>query len=113
MSARGQSITWGMHIGKSPQDARGHWLQRIGQWIAGRSETHKEALRMTLYRVWDSRREQFRPSHAESALELAAERGGQAWLTTTYSAALYAWGRQSASCLHGSSDQGCCKPPCS
>ena len=81
MSVHGQTITWGMHIGKSTQDVRRHWLQRIGQWLAGRSESNKEALRMTLYRVWDSRREQFRPSHA-------AERGGQSWLITVHSAAL-------------------------
>jgi gluconate kinase len=88
MSVHGQTITWGMRIGKSTQDGRQPWLQRIGQWLAGRSESNKEALRMTLYRVWDSRREQFRPSHAESALEHAAERGGQSWLITVHSAAL-------------------------
>ena len=88
MSAHGQTIVWGMHIGKSAQDVRGHWLQRIGQWLAGRSESHKAALRMTLYRVWDGRREQFRPEHTESALEHVAQRGGQSWLISMHSAAL-------------------------
>ena len=88
MSAHGQTITWGLHIGKSTQDAQGHWLQRIGQWFVGRSKSHGEALRMTLDRVWDSRRERFRPSQAASALDQATERGGQSWLTAVHSAAL-------------------------
>ena len=69
MSAHGQTITWGLHIGKSRQDAQGHWLQRIGQWFVGRSKSHGVALRMILDRVWDNRRERSRPSQAESDLE--------------------------------------------
>ena len=88
MSAHGQTITWGLHLGKSTQGAQGHWLQRIGQRFVGQSKSHGEALRMTLYKVWDSRSEQFRPLHAESALEHAAERGGQSWLITMHSASI-------------------------
>lgn len=88
MSAHGQTITWGLHIGKSTQGARGRWLQHIGRWFAGRSKSHREALRMTLDRVWDSRRERFHPSQAASALEQATECGGQSWLITVHSAAL-------------------------
>jgi ABC-type transporter Mla maintaining outer membrane lipid asymmetry permease subunit MlaE len=88
MSAHGQTITWGLHIGKSTQDAQGHWLQRIGQRCVRQSKSHGEALRMTLDRVWDRRRERFRPSQAGSVLEQATERGGQSWLITVHSAAL-------------------------
>jgi hypothetical protein len=88
MSAHGQTITWGLHIGRSPQDARGPRLQYIGRWFAGRSKSHREGLRMALERVWDSGRERFRPSHAAPALEQAAERGGQSWLITVHSAVL-------------------------
>jgi ABC-type transporter Mla maintaining outer membrane lipid asymmetry permease subunit MlaE len=88
MSAHGQTITWGLHIGKSTQDAQGHWLQRIGQRCVRQSKSHGEALRMTLDRVWDSRRERFRPSQAGSVLDQATERGGQSWLITVHSAAL-------------------------
>jgi hypothetical protein len=88
MSALSHTTVWGMHIGKSTQDVRRHWLQRIGQWLAGRPGSHKAALRMTLYRVWDSRREQFHPEHIESALEHVAKRGGQSGLISMHSAAL-------------------------
>jgi hypothetical protein len=47
---------------------------------------------MTLDPVGDSRRERFRPSQAASGLEQATERGGQSWLITVHSAALYTWG---------------------
>jgi hypothetical protein len=43
---------------------------------------------MKTIRVWDSRREQFRPEHTESALEHVAQRGGQSWLISMHSAAL-------------------------
>jgi hypothetical protein len=88
MSAHGQTMVWGMHLGKSIQDIRGHWLQRIGQWLAGRSESHKAALGMTFHRVWDSQREQFRPAPAESALAQVAAPGGQSWFIPMHSAAL-------------------------
>ncbi len=88
MSAHGQTILWGTHVGKSTQYARGHWLQRIGQWLAGGSENRTAALRMTLLRVWDSRGERFRPAQTESALEHVAQGGGQSWLITIHSAAL-------------------------
>jgi hypothetical protein len=82
MSAHSQTVVWEMHLGKSTPGARGYWLQRLGQWVAGRSERHTTALRMTLHRVWDSRREQFRPAQMESALEQVAARGEQSWLMT-------------------------------
>ena len=88
MSVHGHTIAWGMQIGTSTREVGGHWLQRLGQWLAGRSERRTTALRMTLQRVWDSRREQFRPAQMESALEHVAERGGPSWLMTMQNAAL-------------------------
>jgi hypothetical protein len=77
MSAHGQTITWGLHIGKSTQEAQRHWLQRIGQWFVGRSKSRGESLRMGLDSVWDNQRERFRSSQAASALEQATEGGGR------------------------------------
>ena len=82
MSAYGQTVVWGMHIGRSLQDVRGLWLQRLGRCLSGRSKSHKAAARMALQRVWDSRREQLRSARAQSALEDVAARGGQSRLMT-------------------------------
>jgi hypothetical protein len=88
MSAHGQTLTWGTHIGRSTQGARGHWLQRLRQWLTGRPAGSTEATFTSLYGGWDSRLEQFQPPRAESAFEHAAARGGQSWFITLHSAAL-------------------------
>ncbi len=88
MAAHGHTITWGAHIGKSTPGARGHWSQRLRRWLTGRSAGGAEAVPVSFHGVWDSRREQFQPAAAESALEHAAGRGGQFWFITLHSAAL-------------------------
>ncbi len=88
MSARGHIMTWGSHVGTQTQEAKGHWFQRIRQWVANRPARRSEAALMTLYGSWDPQRERFRPLAAESALEQAAAQGGQSWFITMYGAAL-------------------------
>jgi hypothetical protein len=88
MSAHGQTITWGTHIGGATQGVRGHWLQRLRRWLADRAAGNNEVIPMTLSMNWNSRREQFQPPRTESALEHAATRGGQSWFITLHSAAL-------------------------
>jgi hypothetical protein len=102
MPAHGQMITWGMHIGRSTQDVRGHWLQRIRQWLTDRPAGNKEAPMMTLDGSWDKRRERFQSPCTESALEHAAGHGGQSWLITMHSAAVYAWWRLASAHTRGS-----------
>jgi hypothetical protein len=87
MSAHGQTMTWGMHIGKSTQGARRHWLQRLRQWLGGRP-MGSAATAGNLPGSWDSRRERFQPPSTESAFEHAAAGGGQSWFITLHSAAL-------------------------
>jgi len=74
MPAHGQTITWGTHIGRSTSDVRGHWLQRIRQWLAGRPQSDKEAPTMTLYGNWD-RRCEGPSSHRKLSLPLSMRRG--------------------------------------
>ena len=88
MAAHGHSITWGTHIGRSTHGARGHWFQRLRQWLSSRLVGSTAAAPVTLSKGWDSRREQFQPPSAESALEHAAARGGQSWFIALHSAAL-------------------------
>ena len=88
MSTRGHIMTWGSHVGTQTQQARGHWFQRIQQWVAKRTARRSEAAVMPLYGSWDPQREQFRPLTAESALEQAAAQGGQTWFITMHGATL-------------------------
>jgi hypothetical protein len=88
MSTHGHIMTWGSPVGTQTPQARGHWFQRIQQWVANRTARRSEAAVMTLYGSWDPQREQFRPLTAASALEQAAAQSGQAWLLTMHGAAL-------------------------
>ena len=87
MPAHGRTIAWGAQLGRSTRNARGHWFQRLRQWLTGRPVGILVAVPGSLYR-WDSRRERFQPPATESALEYAAFQGGQSWSITLHSAAL-------------------------
>jgi hypothetical protein len=86
MSAHGQTMTWGMHVGNSIQNVRGHWLQRLRQWLSGWPKGHNQSPTMTSYKGWDAQHERFQPLRVESTLDHAAGRGGQSWLITMHSA---------------------------
>jgi hypothetical protein len=88
MSARGHIMTWGSHVGTSTHEAKGHWFQRIQQWVANRTARRSKAALMTLHGSWDAQHERLRPLTAESALEQAATQGGQSWFITMYGATL-------------------------
>ena len=88
MSAHGQTMTWGIHAGNSTQSLRGHWLQRLRQWLSGRPEGYTQSPTMTSYKGWDAQHERFQPLRVESTLDHAAARGGQSWLITINGAAI-------------------------
>jgi hypothetical protein len=88
MSAHGQTMVWGMPLGKATPKARTHWFQRLRQWWDRRSERQQAALRASLSQAWDNRREQLRPVAPSSAFEHVAQHGGQAWLMTMPNATL-------------------------
>ena len=86
MAAHGQTITWGSHAGRKAQNSG--WLQRLRQWFADRAASNGEVTSVAFYGSWDSKREKFRPSTAESALDHVAAQGGQSWSITIHNAGL-------------------------
>ena len=76
MSAHGQTMTWGVHVGNPTRNVRGHWLQRLRQWLSRRPEDRTQSPTMTLYRGWDAQHERFQPLRVESTLDHAAGHGG-------------------------------------
>jgi hypothetical protein len=87
MAAHGHTVTWGSHAGHDSGSLRWHWLQRIGQWLAGHNPSYGHGSTMSGYGIWDSRGEQWRPFKAESALDHAAAQRGPSWSITMYNAA--------------------------
>ena len=88
MSAHGQTTTWGIHAGNPTPNVRGHWLQRLRQWLSGRAQGHTQSATMTSYRGWDAQHERFQPLRVESTLDCATGRGGQSWSILLHNAAL-------------------------